>query len=178
MSRLKVTIKVNGNPLRRTYVEHLVGPAVIGLYMTDNSGRVRDKNGDQGIDSLTSTADIRVLCQNSVARVLAGNRMNVMVWQDKNVGDVSSVKLNTNSEQDDHYAILNRCLLAYDVVFRQFQVFGDLPHPDFPLGRQSSLNATKDQQKRIELTFPSQFPLGNLAFTEPACLSTGFPLIH
>jgi hypothetical protein len=59
--------------------------------MTDDSGRVRDGSGDQGIDSLTSRADIRVLCQNSVPRVLDGNRLNLMVYQDKNAGDGSTV---------------------------------------------------------------------------------------
>jgi hypothetical protein len=133
MSKLKVTIRVNGNPLRRAYVEHLIFGVGAGMYMTDNNGNVRDENGDLGIDSLTSTADIRIFCQNSIVRVLDGTRANIAVHQDKNISDGSSVNLNTNSEQHHHYAILNRCLLAYDVVFRQFRPYSEMSNSDFPL---------------------------------------------
>lgn len=178
MSKLKVTIKVNGNPLRRAYVEHLIFGVGAGMYMTDNNGKVRDENGDLGIDSLTPTADIRIFCQNSIVRVLDGTRANIAVHQDKNISDGSSVNLNTNSEQHHHYAILNRCLIAYDVVFRQFRPYSEMSNSDFPLGRKATLRQTREQNKRIEVSYPSQFPLGNLAFVEPRSQSTGYPLIH
>lgn len=181
MPTLKVTVQVNGQPLRRAYVEHLVlGVGQQQMYMTDDQGRVRSEGGDLGIDSFTGNADIRILCQNSVAKVLDGNAPGVplAVNQDKSVHDGSVVNLNTNAEQRDHYNILNRCLLAYDVVFRQFRPFSDAAQPDFPLGRKPSLRATKDQSARIEVSFPSNFPLGNLAFTEPKSAATGYPLIH
>ena len=181
MPTLKVTVQVNGRPLRRAFVEHLVlGVGQNEMYMTDDRGRVRNENGDLGINSFTGNADIRILCQNSVVKVLDGNSPGVplAVNQEKSVVDGSVVNLNTNAEQDDHYAILNRCLLAYDIVFRQFRPFSDAPHPDFPLGRQSSLRATKDRSKRIEVSFPSRFPLGHLAFSEPKSVATGYPLIH
>jgi hypothetical protein len=178
MPRLQVTVQVNGNALRRVYVEHLFFGAGVGMYMTDDAGRVRDNAGDLGIDSSTPSADIRIWCQNSVARVLDGRVFNVAVSQDKGIVNGSTVNLNTNAEQDDHYAILNRALLAYDVIFRQFRPFSHLDEPDFPLGRQQRLSDTKDQQKRIEISYPSQFPLGNLAFVEPRSASTSYPLLH
>lgn len=178
MPRLKVTVQVNGRPLRRAYVEHLVFGAGTGVYLTDNAGRIRDEQGNEGIDSLTPNADIRVHCQNSVVRVLNGTASNIAVHQDKSIVDGSVVNLNTTAEQDDHYAILNRCLLAYDVVFRQFRPYSGFTDADFPLGRKTSLRATRDQAKRIEVSFPSQFPLGTLAFCEPKSVSTRFPMIH
>jgi len=162
-------------------VEHVVlGVGQDQMYMTDNQGRVRSENGNLGITSFTGNADIRVLCQNSVVKVLDGNTPGapLAVNQDMAVVDGSTVNLNTNAEQDDHYAILNRCLLAYDVVFRQFRPFSDAAHPDFPLGRAASLRATKDQAKRVEVSYPSQFPMGSLAFAEPKSIATGYPLIH
>jgi hypothetical protein len=177
MLKLKVTINVDNRPLRRAYVEHLVLGVGGAMYMTDDLGRVCDEAGDHGIESFTrnGNADIRVLCQNSVVKVLDGNAVAVplAVNQDKAVADGSVVNLDTRAEQHEHYAILDSCLVTYDVVFRQFRPFSDLPLPDFPLGRGPSLRTTKDQDKRIELSFPSQFPLGELAFSEPKSIATG-----
>ena len=178
MPRLKVTVQVNGRPLRRAYVEHLVFGVGTGMYLTDDTGRIRDEQGNEGIDSLSRNADIRVHCQNSVVRVLNGAALNIAVHQDKSILDGSVVNLNTIAEQHHHYAILNRCLLAYDIVFRQFRPYSDLRDADFPLGRKTSLRGTRDQAKRIEVSFPSQFPLGALAFSEPKSVSTGLPLVH
>jgi hypothetical protein len=100
------------------------------------------------------------------------------VNQDKSVVDGSVVNLNTTSEQGSHYETLNRLAIAYDVVFRQFQAFDELSSPDFPLGRKASLRASKDQSRRIEVSFDSQFPLGDLPFVEPRSAATGFPLVH
>jgi len=178
MPRLKVTVQVNGRPLRRAYVEHLVFGVGAGMYLTDDSGRIRDEQGNLGIDSATRNADIRVHCQNTIARVLNGRAANIAVHQDKAIADASVVNLNTQAEQDDHYAILNRCLLAYDIVLRQFRPYADLTDADFPLGRKTSLGDTRKQAKRIEVSYPSQFPLGHLAFSEPKSQSTGYPLVH
>jgi hypothetical protein len=178
MPRLKVTVRVNGNALRRAYVEHLVFGVGAGMYMTDDAGRVRDNAGDLGIDSATPNADIRIWCQNSVARVLDGRLGGIAVSQDKGIVNNSIVNLNTNAEQDDYYAILNRALLAYDVIFRQFRPFSNLDEPDFPLGRRQRLSDTKGQQERIEISYPSPLTLGGLAFVEPKSVSTGYPLLH
>lgn len=182
MSTVKIRVQVNGNPLRRAYVEHAttVGFLTSKIYMTDNSGRVRDEQGNLGIDAgFSQTVDIRVHCQNTVVRVLDGKRANIAVVQEKTgLGDGATVNLHTNAEQDDHYAILNRCLLAYDIVFRQFRPFSDEPNPDFPMGRVGSLSQTRERTRRIEISHPSQFPLGELAFVEARSGSTGYPLVH
>jgi hypothetical protein len=180
MPRLKVRVQSNGQPLRRVYVEHLVlGVGNDKMYITDDRGRIRDEDGNLGIDSFTNNADIRILCQNSVAKVLNGNVIGppLAVYQDTSVTDGSTVNLNTASEQEQHFEILNRLLSAYDIVFRQFQVYGDLPNPDFPLGRNATLRSTKDKAKRIEVSFPGQTPAA-AAWTEPSSLATGYPLIQ
>jgi len=159
MSRLDVTVKVNGNPLRRAYVEHLVFGFGAGMYITNDDGRVKDEDNILGIKSDTSHADIRIWCQNSVVRVLDGDRFNIAVSQDKNIHDGSTVDLDTNAEQDDYYAILNRCLLAYDIVFRQFRPYSHAANPDFPLGRKSTLSVTKDRTQ-ANRSFISEFHPG------------------
>lgn len=188
MPTLNITIEVMGNPLRRAYVEHIVAGVGTAMYMTDDLGRVRDENGNLGLNSFTQNADIRVLCQNSVVKVLDGNTFPVplTVFQDiSSVGDNSVINLNTNREQKDHFRILNRCLLVYDIVFRQFRPFSHAARRNFPLGRASSLRATKDRRQRIEVSYPSQFLFPGLlpnvtllAFTEPKSLSTSYPLMH
>lgn len=182
MATVKIRVQVNGNPLRRAFVEHAtaIGFITSQMYITDDEGRVRDQQGNLGIDAgFGNTVDVRVHCQNSVVRVLNGTAANIAVHQEKSgLADGATIDLNTNAEQDDHYAILNRCLLAYDIVFRQFRPFSDEPSPDFPMGRVNGLRATRERSRRIELTYPSQFPLGALAFVEPHSLSTGYPLIH
>ena len=106
MPTLKVNIEANGQPLRRAYVEHLVLGVGGTMYMTDDSGRVRSERGDVGIASFTAHADIRILCQNSVAKVLDGGTIGIplAINQDKTVRDGDTVDLNTAAEQDDHLA--------------------------------------------------------------------------
>ncbi|MEO8034450.1 MAG: hypothetical protein ABI837_08445 [Acidobacteriota bacterium] len=177
--RIGIRIRANGIPLRRAFVEHVTGLFVHGLYMTDDAGRVRDKNGDRGVDSWTSSVDIRIRCQNSVTRVLDGTAANIAVTQDKTgVTNGFVADLNTAAEQNDHYDILNRELVAYDVVFRQFRPLSELSRNEFPLGRQTALDATMNQQNRLEISYPSQHPFDPLAFNEPKSASTGFPLTH
>ena len=175
--RVKAIIKVNGKPLRRAYVEHLVFGVGTEMYMTDLDGHIRDVNFDEGIDSLTSNVDIRIICQNPVVRVLDGNLANIGVFQDKNVSDGGAVNLTTSAEQVDHFEILNRVHITYELVFRPLSFFQNFPDPDFPLGRQQSLRDTRDQSKRIDLIYPDHFP-STLSFVEPKRLGDNFPLMH
>ncbi|MGH6848615.1 MAG: hypothetical protein ACREC0_14635 [Methylocella sp.] len=146
--------------------------------MTDLEGKIRDEYFNEGIDSLTPNADIRVICQNPILRVLDGNLANIGVYQDVSIADGDTVNLNTPAEQMNHYNILDRAHIAYEVVFRPLSFFANFPDPDFPLGRKSSLRATRDQAKRIDLSFPDQFLLSPLSFTEPKRLNDDFPLMH
>jgi hypothetical protein len=178
---LDIRILENGRGLRRAYVEHIVG--TIGapqMYQTNDQGIVRDEEGNPGLESATPWADLRILCQNSVVKMLDGATPGPLaVNQDapNRVTD-TAVNLNTAAEQRNWYELANTFLVAYDVAFRQFEVFADLPDPDFPLGRRSTLRQSKDQQQRIEVSFPSQFPGAQAAFTEPSSAATGYPLIH
>lgn len=92
MPTLQVTVQVLGNPLGNAYVEHLVaGVGQDQMYMTDRLGRVCSQAGDPGIIAFTGNADIRILCQNSVVKVLDGNTPGPLaVNQDKSVVEVRS----------------------------------------------------------------------------------------
>ena len=170
---LRATIQVNGRPLRRAYVEHrYFGGA--RMYMTDEEGRFRQ--GD-GIDTDSAEADIRIFCQNPVARVVDGDFANLGVKQDRKVRDGEVVDLNLNSHQDDYYAILNRLQIAYEVVFRPLPYFQSLPNPNFPLGRASTLRITRDQHKRIDVVYPDH-SVSPRAWVEPKRLLDYYPLMH
>jgi hypothetical protein len=175
--KVNATIQVNGRPLRRAYVEHLVWGVGTGMYITDLDGRIQDNNSEPGVESATANADIRIICQNPVARVLDGNLANIGVYQDKSIDDGDTVNLNTNAEQDDYYAILNRLHLAYEVVFRHLSFFRNLSDRNFPLGRKSTLRETRDQGKRIDVIYPD-YSLATLAWVEPKRLLDNFPLMH
>jgi len=181
MPTLKITVQVGGRPLRRAYVEQIIfGVGADKMYLTDDSGRICDEDGNRGVESGNNRADLRVLCQNSVVKVLDGATAGPLaVNQDfSDVEDGDVINIVGNARQVRHYDLLNRTVEAYDVVFRQFQVYAELPDPDFPLGRKATLRATKDQGRRIEMSFPSQLPPGEAAFTEPSSAATGFPLIQ
>ncbi|KAL4820350.1 hypothetical protein BDW67DRAFT_180731 [Aspergillus spinulosporus] len=161
MPTLQVTIQINGDPVKRVYVEHIwripvtpiSGP--LGLYMTDDQGRVRDQDGNLGIDSFaTDEADIRILGQNSVARIVEGHGALLVtpVWVDFVIRNESVVNLNDpNTEKADHFRILNLALKNYDEDHRD-QGPGTIVFPD-------------------NLAQP-------LVFCEPMSLAIGYPLIH
>ena len=175
--QIKATILENGRPLRWAYVEHIVFGAGTGMYITDSEGKIRNTNFDQGIDSFTSNADIRIICQNPVLRILDGAAFNVGVYQDKSITGGDTVDLNTATEQRYHYLILNLAQVTYEVLFKPLSFFQDLPDPEFPLGRQSSLRATRDQARRIDLSYPDGF-WNEITFVEPKRLGDNYPLMH
>ena len=182
MPRLTVTIHVNNEPLKRIYVEHIASLGFIsipiGLYMTDNQGKF-------SFNSQTHDADIRILGQNSVARVIEGGGALFVadIWVDKKVDDGTVVKLDTREEKVEQFKILNRALGYYDNVHRSFAPFKralnpDFPDPDFPLGgERRQLQRSKDSPRRIEIVYPDNLPQ-ELAFVEPKSIRTGYPLVH
>ncbi|KAL3430422.1 hypothetical protein BDV09DRAFT_199694 [Aspergillus tetrazonus] len=151
----------------------------LGLYMTDGQGRVRDQDGKLGINSsIIHQADIRILNQNSIARIVEGRGALLItpIWVDSVNHNGSVVNLNDpNAEKADHFRILNLALKNYDEVHRRFPPF--IRNGDFPLGKQNTFQATKDQARRIEIVFPDN-PPQHLAFCEPMSLATGYPLIQ
>lgn len=183
MPRIEITVRESGRALRRAFVEHLVfGVGQDRLYLTDEQGRVRDQDGNPGIDSFTDHADVRVLGQNSVVKMLDGGTVGPLaVYQDvsgvRNTNrEAAVINLNTAAEQQRHYDLANRFLVAYEVIFAQFQAFSELPAPDFPLGRRPTLRQTKDGP-RIEVSFPSG-STPERPWTEPSSAATGLPLIQ
>lgn len=183
MPRINITINIEidsqNYPLKRVYVEHIaLGLRVPGsqLYITDNRGQVRDRQGNLGVDAIpnliTGKIDIRVICHNSVVKIPNGMFDH---YKDFSVGDGGTVTItNVNSLSNYiHFKILNRCLNIYDSVFRQFQVFTS----EFPLGRKNTLDKTRRSRKRIEVAFPDRLPQP-LSFVEPKSIHTGYPIIH
>jgi len=146
------------SPLRRVYVRHEpFGPT----YITDVNGVIRDKDGNEGIDSLTTSADITVICQNSVARVIDGNdalqRCPVIptftIHRPANGGRVNiTISAAQAGSFLPHFRILNEAFDAYHLVWQQFEPFKSAG--DWPLGRSNDLETTRNQPKRIELIFP------------------------
>lgn len=180
--QVKATILVNGRPLRLAYVEHIVrGIGAAEMYITDREGRIEDTDGDRGIASWTPRADIRVICQNPIVRILDGNNLNIGVYQDRGgdhaITDGAIVNLDSNADQDDYFAILNRIQLAYEVAFRPLHFFQELDNPDFPLGRKTSLRESRDQVRRIDLIYPDK-SVSPRPWVEPKRLGDDFPLMH
>lgn len=182
MTRINCTINVQDGgqtrPLRRAYVEHVAGPVRVpgsDLYITDDSGRVRDGQGNLGIAAIPNIfngrIDIRVICHNSVVKLPNGL---IDHWVDFSIADGETKTINNASAPGrlDHWRLLNRFAEVYDRVFRQFGVFSN----PFPLGRGATLDATRAQSKRIEVFFPTVSP--GLPFVEPRSLHTGYPIIH
>lgn len=183
MPRINFTVNLRvgatTTPLKRVFIEHIAfGLRVPGsqLYITDESGNVRDSQGNLGIDAipnlLNGRIDIRVICHNSVVKIPNGIFDH---FKDFSVADGGSVTITSaNSPSNfNNFRILNRCFDVHDKVLRQFGVF----NADFPLGRKRSLDDTRKSRKRIEVFFPSSLAV-QLAFVEPKSIHTGFPIIH
>jgi hypothetical protein len=183
MPRINFTVNLrvgrNTQPLKRVYVEHIAfGLRVPGsqLYMTDDSGRVRDAKGNLGIDAipnlLNGRIDVRIICHNSVVKIPNGILDH---FRDFSIADGATVTITTANSPNNfnHFRIVNRCIEVYDNVLRQFQVFNS----EFPLGKKNTLDNTRKSRKRIEVAFPSSIVV-KLAFVEPKSIHTGFPVIH
>lgn len=177
----KVNLRVGTttSPLKRVYVEHIAfGLRVPGsqLYITDETGNVRDNNGNLGIDAMpnliTGKIDVRIICHNSVVKVPNGILDH---FKDFNVADGGSVTItSTNSASNfNNFRILNRFFDVHHTTLKQFGVFNS----DFPLGKKRTLDDTRKSRRRIEVFFPSLLAV-QLAFVEPKSIHTGFPIIH
>ena len=106
---ITITIHLNGNPLRRTYVSHfdlLRVPHTL-FFRTNDLGQVTisnagvtfgDPNGPAG------ATDITVHAQNVVARVLDAN-LGVEVSQRFTVSNGSIVNITTTAQQRNHFRI-------------------------------------------------------------------------
>jgi hypothetical protein len=111
-----------------------------------------------------------------VRNFILGNLSETSV--NRRVRDGTIINLRTPAEFVDHFHLLNMAIDNYGNVHHKFPPFANIgTNPDFPLGRQRTLQATKNQTKRIEIAFPDNFPpdlLSNpiLSFTEPAQFAT------
>jgi hypothetical protein len=179
-----LNVMLRGSPLRRTYISHFDFFRIPQrmFFRTNEAGEVTISNA-----GATSTGDrsgpngqitVRVYAQNSVVRVLDGNfPMPVEVTQDFSVSNGSTININTNARQQDHYRIMDSCLVAYDTVFRQFSPFNRVGRRALPFGQAASVEATRNMSRRIEVVYPDN-SLSALAYVEPYSLGTKFPLIH
>ena len=148
------------------------------MCITDADGAIRNEDFLREFESFTANADIRIICQNPIVRVLDGGALNIGVYQDKSgITQYTTINLNTAAEQRLHYRILNLAQITYEVAFKPLKFFKDLPDPDFPLGRKPSLRDTRDQANRIDLSFPDGVPNPS-SFVEPKRAVDDFPLMH
>ena len=180
---ITITIHLNGNPLRRTYVSHfdlLRVPHTL-FFRTNDLGQVTisnagvtfgDPNGPAG------ATDITVHAQNVVARVLDAN-LGVEVSQRFTVSNGSIINITTTAQQRDHFRILDQCLDAYETVFRQFAPFNRVERGPFPFGTRPTTWEMRTMVPRIEVRFPENNILApGESWTEPFSASTGYPLMH
>jgi hypothetical protein len=174
MAFVTANVSVDGQPLKRTYVEH-TGPGGIGSL----GFAMTDQNGSFTFDAsfIANHVDIKVYCQNSVIRVLDGGTLVPLpVYQQfAAVGNGDAVSI---GQQKDHFKIMARALDVYDIVWRQFRPYNNSNRQAFPLGQRSSIRDTFADSRRIELSYPDNMPQP-LAFSEPAGLgNSGYPLVH
>jgi hypothetical protein len=178
-------VELRGEPLRQTYVSHFDFfrvPQTL-FFRTDNSGRVRISN--EGLANVTTDPTgpqgpimIRVHAQNSVVRVLDGNSpIPIEVSQEFRVSTNSTVNINTNAEQQDHFRIMELCRDAYQKTLRDFSPFNSAGRRTFPFGQNDSVQSTRDKLPRIEVVYPDN-SAAQLAYVEPISIGTGAPLIH
>jgi hypothetical protein len=173
MAVITASVTIDGQPLRRAFVEHLA-PFWFGSLGFD----LTDSNGRFSFDSvfLSNQVDVKIHCQNSVIRVVDGDVFNVPpISFTTTVTNGATINITTKI---DNYRILNSCLDVYDTVWRQFRPYNRVSRGSFPLGRKSNLRNTFSSNKRLELSYPDNFP-SQLAFVEPSGLSNnGFPIAH
>jgi hypothetical protein len=162
MPTLDITIpRVNREAAKHICFKHLwrVGPlaGAIALYMTDERGRVRNEDGNLGIDSLTNEADIRTLGQNLVARILGGGSVPLIilpVWVDTQIRDGWILDRPQHCcSEGGSFSYIELGLVELEWVHKRFPPFSRLPSGklQFALGKQRTLQQTKDQSERIEI---------------------------
>jgi hypothetical protein len=172
MAVITAAVTINGQPLKRAFVEHRgpFGFGSLGFDLTDSNGSFTFDAGP-----LSNQIDIKIHCRNSVIRVVNGSLFNSGISFSTTVTSGAIVSITTNP---DHFRILNICLDVYDTVWRQFSPYSKTSRGDFPLGKKTTLRETFSSNRRIELTYPDNFP-SFLAFVEPSGLTNdGFPLAH
>lgn len=167
MAVITARVEVDGEPLRRAYVEH-IGLGSVGFQMTSEEGAFSFDGG------FFDRVDVKVHCQNSVIRVVNGEAFNWGISIDEKVrhGDVIRIR------KRDDFTILNMCLDAYDTVWRQFSLYSKEGRRAFAIKRQRKLNDTFASNRRLELSYPDHLS-PDRSFVEPAGLTNaGLPLAH
>jgi hypothetical protein len=166
---ITAAVRVNGTPLRKAFVERTGLMGSEGFTMTDDNGSFSFDGG------LFDRIDVKIYCQNSVLRIVDGAKFAIPVSFSAVARHGATITIN---KQRDHFRILNRCLDVYEAVWRQFKPYSDRGRRAFPLGTAGTFRKTFEAKKRIELSYPDDFP-SELAFVEPSGISNGgFPFVH
>ncbi|MFZ1784061.1 MAG: hypothetical protein WAU23_02570 [Ferruginibacter sp.] len=177
MSLVTAFITENGNPLRRAYVEHIAFGISIGIAITDNNGSFQFEAGP-----LANQIDIRIHAQNTVVRVVNGDRFNTGISINKRVANGDQINIISTTDFWDQFRILNIMQEVYDKVWRAYVPYSRSSRGDFSLGlTNNNIRSTFASNKRIELSFPDHFnPDPNSAnWVEPAGAANAMqPLMH
>lgn len=177
------TLELRGKPLRHTYVSHFDFfrlPQTL-VFRTNAEGRVTVANANAVTTNPAGPngpITVTVHAQNNVVRVLDGTwPIPVEVTRNFEVREGGTININTDSEQQDHFRVMEACRLAYETVFRQYRPFNRRSRSLFPLGQSGSIAATRSRTKRLEVVYPDR-GVQPESYVEPISLGTGYPLIH
>lgn len=181
------TVTLRGQPLRRCYVSHYDptrAPSTL-YFLTNEDGQVTITNA--GLANFTldpagpnGNITVTVYAQNSVVQVLDGDANMAPVSRNfSNISNGDTININTDGERQDYFDIMDRCLVAYDTVFRQFSPYFVQGRRAFPFGRLPNVGEMFIRQPRIGVVYPDRNNAIPLAYVEPAPVSlTTFPLVH
>src|SRR5712691_4505526 len=120
------TVKLDGQPLKRTFVEILFEfPwrfAIFGgeFALTDNNGHFERTFSPPAYASrLTSKIDIRIHCQNTAVRVLEAGQIDSNIHVDQVIanGGILNLTSGTLGTVYDHFRLLAQGIDVYDTVW-------------------------------------------------------------
>lgn len=181
------TVTLRGKPLRRCYVSHYDPTRVPSTlyFMTNENGQVTVMNAGLANFTLDPTGPsgkipVTVYAYNAVVQVFDGDVNGVPFARVfNNVSNNSSINIDTTAEGVDYFDIMDRCLVAYDTVFRQFSPYNSPTRRAYPFGKWINAGESFIKQPRIGVLYPDRNTAIKLAFVEPAPVSlSAFPLIH
>lgn len=168
MAIITAFITENGNPLKRTFVEHIFKPinTSLGFYRTDDNGSFTIDGG------LVNKVDIRIHAHNSVVKMLDGENLNFPVSIERRVGNGDNINITTSGDKASFFRLQNVMLDVYDRVWRQFSPYNRVSRREYPVGKKDTNRATFASNERIELSFPDRLnpQTSSRSWVEPAGL--------
>lgn len=173
---MRVQVKLDGAPLRHTFVSYTPDFEDPRVTMTDDDGVA----GIEGVKP-TDKINIYVHAQNLAIRMLDGTNPSVaelsIRFKNKTDGAVLNITPRDKT-RFEHFVIMDRCYDVYETVFRPIAPFSRSSRRAFPFGG-SNLSAHELKRKsKVDCRFPEDLAPGKLPWVQPQSLLTGVPLLH